>query len=116
VSFQGLGLPYLSLEKLAESLHFIQKHWGMKTAMGNILRCSFELNQIETGLQGNFPQKNLNKLGILSTHSWFKVLWELLWFFQMELDFLDNLGIPKGTYGRNHQGTSQRQMGVLQSS
>ncbi len=63
MSFQGLGLPYLSLEKLAESLHFIQKDWGMKTAMGNILRCSFELNQIETDLQGNFPQKKFKQTG-----------------------------------------------------
>ena len=95
VSFQGLGLPYLSLEKLADSLHFIQKHWSMKTAMGNILRCGFELIQIETGLQGNFLQRNFERLGILATHSWFKVLWELLWFFHVELDFTDNVEIPQ---------------------
>ena len=67
----------------------------MKTAMGNILRCGFELIQIETGLQGNFLQRNFERLGILATHSWFKVLWELLWFFHVELDFTDNVEIPQ---------------------
>jgi hypothetical protein len=52
--YQGLGLPNLSLEKLAESLHLLQHHWSRRTELGQALRLAFELVQVETGLHGNF--------------------------------------------------------------
>lgn len=54
IMYQGLGLPQMSLEKLAISLQYLQRHWGRSSLMGNILQANFELIQIEIGLTGNF--------------------------------------------------------------
>ena len=63
VGFQGLGLPNLALEKLADSLKLLQCHWGTSSDLGISLRCSFQLIQIETGLRGNFLLRDFSKLG-----------------------------------------------------
>ena len=52
-TYQGLGLPQMSVEKLSTMLHFLQKHWASQDYMGKILRCMFELSQLEIGLSGN---------------------------------------------------------------
>jgi hypothetical protein len=92
-SFQGLGLPNISLEKLAASLQYIQRHWGCKNPYGTALRSIFELVQIETGLEGNFLLRDYKRYGELASHTWFKVLWEYLDYYGIQLH-LDNITVP----------------------
>ena len=96
VQYQGLGLPNLSLEKLADSLKLLQRHWGTTSDLGMALRCSFELVQIETGIQGNFLLRDFSSLGCLATHSWFKCLWELVSFYRVRVILSDTVVPPSG--------------------
>jgi hypothetical protein len=75
-SYQGLGLPQMSLEKLAMSIQYFQRHWGCVDEVGQALRSVFELTQIEVGLSGNFLLHDYKMFRALVTHSWFKILWE----------------------------------------
>ena len=93
IQYQGLGLPLMSIEKLALSLQYLQRHWGTKSTYGQALRCSFELVQLETGLEGNFLLRNYNHLGCLATHSWFRVLWEYVHHYKVTLD-LGEVKVP----------------------
>ena len=93
--FQGLGLPLFSLEKLADCLRLLQRHWGSNSTLGNALKCSFELVQLETGLAGNFLNRNYSRLNTLATHSWFKLLWELIHYYKVSVEFPDDVSIPK---------------------
>ena len=92
--YQGLGLPNLALEKLAESMHILQHHWSRRTDLGQALRLAFELVQVETGLQGNFLLRNFDTYGCLATHTWFKQLWELVHHFQVEVILSDDIIVP----------------------
>ena len=94
VEFQGLGLPNMSLEKLAVSLTFLRQHWANNTAVGKALRGTYELCQLEIGLKGNFLKKNYNWYGILASHIWFKVLWELLDHYKVTLMLMDTKITP----------------------
>jgi hypothetical protein len=94
VAYQGLGLPNLALEKLAESLQLIQHHWSRRTELGQALCLAFELVQVETGLQGNFLLRNYDTYGRLATHTWFKQLWELVHHFRVEVVLADEIIVP----------------------
>ena len=83
--YQGLGLPKLALEKLAESLQILQHHWSRRTELKQALHLAFELVQVEAGLQGNFLMQNYDTYGHLATHSCFKQLWELVHHFQVDV-------------------------------
>lgn len=92
-TYQGLGLPQMSLEKLALSLQYLQRHWDSPTEYGKALRCIFELMQVDIGLCGNFLLRDYKKFHILANHSWFKILWELLDHYHVSLH-LSNDTIP----------------------
>ena len=92
--FQGLGLPVFSLEKLADCLSLLQRHWNSNSTLGRALKCSFELVQLETGLAGNFLSRNFTRLGNLATHSWLKLLWELIHHYQVKIEFPEDVSIP----------------------
>jgi hypothetical protein len=92
--FQGLGLPVFSLEKLADCIRLLQRHWRSNSTLGNALKCSFELVQLETGLAGNFLNRNYSRLHMLATHSWFKLLWELIHHYKVSVEFPDDVSIP----------------------
>jgi hypothetical protein len=92
--YQGLGLPNLALEKLAESLHLLQHHWSRRTDFGKALRLAFELVQVETGLQGNFLLRNYDTYGRLATHTWFKQLWELTQHYGVDVVLSDDIIVP----------------------
>lgn len=96
--YQGLGLPQMSIEKLSTSLQYIQRHWDSPSSIGRALRCVYELAQIEIGLAGNFLLRNYDTYECLATHTWFKVLWEYLTYYKVEL-FLRNVEIPPVRYG-----------------
>ena len=91
--YQGLGLPQMSIEKLSTSLQYLQRHWDNPSSIGRALRCVYELAQIEIGLAGNFLLRNYETYGCLATHTWFKVLWEYLTYYKVDL-FLQNVEIP----------------------
>lgn len=92
VRFQGLGLSQMSLEKLATSLQFLQKHWGTEDSMGWILRCTFKLSQLDIGLSGNYLLQEYNVYSKLATHSWFKILWEYAQYYRVKIE-LDGVDI-----------------------
>ena len=93
IAFQGLGLPNMSLEKLASSLTFLQHHWNNHTAIGRALKGTYELCQLEIGL-GNFLEKDFSRHKVLASHSWFKVLWELLDYYKVTLTLADTDIVP----------------------
>ncbi len=92
--FQGLGLPIFSLEKLADCLRLLQRHWGTESTLGKALKCSFELVQVETGLEGNFLTRSYSRLSNLASHSWLKLLWELIHHYQVTVVFPEDVSIP----------------------
>lgn len=92
--FQGLGLPLFSLEKLADCLQLFHQHWGSDSILGKVLKCSFELVQLETGLAGNFLARNYSHLGILASHSWLKLFWKLVHYYQVSIIFPEDVSIP----------------------
>ena len=93
IEFQGLGLPNMSLNKLAASLTFLQHHWNNHTAIGTALKGTYELCQLEIGL-GNFLGKKFSRHKVLASHSWFKVLWELLDYYKVTLTLTDTIISP----------------------
>jgi hypothetical protein len=95
VNFQGLGLPNMALEKLAESLSWLQRFWGVEEGAGHVVREAYERLQMETGLNGNVFQRSFDRFGILASHTWYKVLWEYLDHFQVKLEFDDTLTVPR---------------------
>ena len=93
IQFQGLGLPNFAIEKLADSIHFIHRHWDMNNSIGRALRIVFELVQIETGLEGNFVTRDYSTLGCLASPSWWKVIWQYCSQYGVTLE-LTNTRIP----------------------
>ena len=61
--------------------------------MGRILRSVYELTQIEVGLAGNFLCRDFSVFGIISLHTWFKVLWEYVSHYKVSVD-LGNVDVP----------------------
>ncbi|KAL3788945.1 hypothetical protein HJC23_000229 [Cyclotella cryptica] len=90
---QGLGLPQMSLEKLALSLQYLHRHWGRPTPTGKMLRSVFELVQIEVGLSGNFLKRDFRVFGGLATHTWYKVLWEYSHLYDVTIE-LPEVDVP----------------------
>jgi hypothetical protein len=92
--FQGLGLPNMSLEKLAASITLLRQHWNNNTAVGQALRGTYELCQLEIGLGGNFLEKDYNRYNVLASHTWFKVLWDLLDHYKVKLILMNTTITP----------------------
>ncbi len=101
--YQGLGLPHMSLEKLAVSLYYIQRHWDTPQPTGIFLRCIFELCQLKIGLADNFLNRDYDIYGCLATHTWFKVLWEYMHYYGVKLE---GIGLYCASQGKrqNHHG------------
>lgn len=89
IRYQGLGLPNMALEKLAMSIMWVQRHWGVKEGAGIILREAYERLQMETGLSGNTFLWDYSRYECLATHTWLKVLWQYLHTFGVRLDLPD---------------------------
>jgi hypothetical protein len=67
---------------------FLQ-HWGSATPIGQTLRCSLELLQLETGLDRCPLLTPFDILGPLCTKSWLRCFWECIWYYgvQLHLDY-----------------------------
>ena len=87
--FFGLGMPNMSLRKLGDSIQFLQRRWGGKSAVGKALRSIYELVQLETGLSGNFLVRDFLVFGCLATRTWWVVLWEYLHRYGVKLELQD---------------------------
>ncbi len=61
--YQGLGLPNMGLLKGADMLQYLVRHWGSHTGLGLRLRRSFEIAQLDCGLEGNFLNRDFCTLG-----------------------------------------------------
>ena len=61
--------------------------------MGVQLRHAYELVQVETGLEGNFLERDFGVLGCLATHSWMKLLWEYLFYYDVKLE-VEGMEVP----------------------
>jgi hypothetical protein len=53
-----------------------------------------ELVQMETGLEGNFLLRDCSVNGILSTHTWYKDLWNYLHECRLKLFHVDDIIVP----------------------
>jgi hypothetical protein len=79
----------MCLRKLGDTLQFLQRRWGSKTAAGKALRSVYELVQIETGLEGNFLERDFATYSCLTTRTWWVVLWEYLDMLEVKLELTD---------------------------
>jgi hypothetical protein len=92
--FQGLGLPNMALEKLSESLMWLQRHWDVGEGMGLIVREAYECLQIETGLSGNVFLRDYPTYECLATHTWYKVFWQYLHRYKVSLGIGEGYNSP----------------------
>ena len=92
--YQGLGLPNMALEKLSESLLWLQRHWDVKEGVGLVVREAYECLQMETGLSGNIFQRNYKRFQSLATHTWYKIFWEYLYNFNVRIELSKDLNVP----------------------
>lgn len=92
--FQGLGLPNMALEKLSESLMWLQRHWDVGEGMGLIVREAYECLQIETGLSGNVFLRDYPTYECLATHTWYKVFWQYLHWYKVRLGIGEGYNSP----------------------
>jgi len=94
--YQGLGLPNMGLEKGADMIEYVVRQWDSEEGMGVRLRRSFEIAQLECGLQGNFLQRSYVHYGCLSSHSWFKLLWNYVDYYKVTLKLEDiDVALPR---------------------
>jgi hypothetical protein len=92
--FQGLDLPNMALEKLSESLLWLQRHWDIGEGMGLIVREAFERLQIKTGLSGNVFLRDYPTYECLATHTWYKVFWQYLHRYKVSLGIGEGYNSP----------------------
>lgn len=66
-AFCGLGMYHLPIEATVCRVNLFLQHWGSPTILGNSLRCTLELLQLETGLASCPLQHPFQVLGPLCT-------------------------------------------------
>ena len=92
--YQGISLPNWTAEKLAKDVNVLFRHWGLDNAIGRLLRHSYELLQMETGLQGNIFSRSFASFGCLAMHSWMKILWQYARKLKVSILFVDKESVP----------------------
>jgi hypothetical protein len=68
-------MPNPGILMLSQKLHLLQSQWDQPTATGQMLRQSLEVFQMEVGL--SIFSEDYERLGHLSSHEWWKHLWQL---------------------------------------
>ncbi len=76
--FYGVGLPHLGVKALVAMLNKLLMHYGCQPETGRFMQTSLSLLFVELGLLFQPLQKSYKQFGFLTTHSWFKMLWEKL--------------------------------------
>ena len=84
--YQGLSL--------AKDVNVLFRHWGLPTAVGKLLRHSYELLQMETDLQGNIFARSYTTFDCLASHSWMKILWQYARKLKVSILLVDSDSVP----------------------
>jgi hypothetical protein len=77
-AFCGLGMFSLPIETTISRVNLFLQHWGAPTMLGNSLRCSLELLQLESGLASCPLLHPFLPLGPLCTPCWLRSFWECI--------------------------------------
>ena len=57
----------MGLVKGADMIRYLMQHWGSTKGLGTHMHRSFELTQLDCGLEGNYLQDDYSVLGCLAT-------------------------------------------------
>ncbi len=86
--YQGLGMANYALVFLASKLSFLQFNWGFESPHSSTLMMAYKSFMIEVGLYGNTMDYDYKTHSMLATSdSWFKNIWELVWYFNVRMHF-----------------------------
>jgi hypothetical protein len=72
------GLPHPGVEALIAMTNKLLMHFGCRTALGNLLRMSYNLLLLELGVSFQPLQSSYQQFFFLATLTWMKMLWEKL--------------------------------------
>jgi hypothetical protein len=87
--FFEVGLPHLGVQALIAIANKLLMHYGCQTATGRFMQTSYSLLYVELGLLFQPLQELYEKYGHLVTHSWMKMLWEILSMFDVYIVVAD---------------------------
>ena len=82
-------MPHLGVEALVAMSNKLLMHYGCNTATGRFMQVSYHLFYLELGLYFHPMQESYQEFGHLATHSWMKMLWEILSLFDIKAVFAD---------------------------
>ena len=85
--------PWCRLDFFGSRLLFLRQHWQSESAVGRLLQQAFECFQMDTELDGNTFNRSFSTLGHLSSHSWFKSLWEFCNYYSVDFSFAEDMNI-----------------------
>lgn len=77
-TFGGVGLLSLSTEATICRVNLFVQHWAMPSPIGQMLRASMELLQLEIGCAGCPLAEPFQFMGPHITHSWLRSFWEVV--------------------------------------
>jgi len=77
-TFGGVGLLSLSTEATICRVNLFVQHWNMPSPLGQMLRASMELLQLEVGCVGCPLSQPFHPIGHIITHSWLRSFWEVV--------------------------------------
>jgi hypothetical protein len=76
---------HLPVEATISRVNIFLQHWGSPTILGNSLRCTLELLQLETGLATCPLFHPFDVIGPLCTRSWIRSFWECIDYYKVTL-------------------------------
>ncbi len=92
--FQGLALQNPNIDVLSKKIHLLQSHWDTGSMSGRIFSQACQVFQVEVGLGGNIFSQSVVSFGRLTTHGFFRNLWELLHRYRVVFCLHPNFDIP----------------------
>jgi hypothetical protein len=70
------GLPHPRVEALIAMTNKLLMHYGCKSALGDLMRTSYNYLTLELGVSFQPLQASYSRFSFLATYSWIKMLWE----------------------------------------
>ncbi len=80
------GLPHLGVEALIAMTNKLLMHYGCKSALGDLMRTSYNYLTLELGVSFQPLQALYSRFSFLATHSWMKMLWEKAYKFSVVIE------------------------------
>jgi hypothetical protein len=90
--FYGVGLPHVSVEATIAMTNELLMHFGCGTATGRFMQISYSLLLVELGMSFQPLQMDYKKYSHLVTHTWMKMLWEMVSMFRIIVTTMSALG------------------------